>query len=139
MASPMTGTSLGRSVYQELLEFTWLDLAQSKSDMAARAWKAWKDYGIAKDEETHYCLVRLVGLPVRGGVLCTFDLLPYGESIFTETVSTYSEKPEPAGITADILGTVALMFGENYINKLSPYTAQRITKWVTSVERIVSK
>ena len=107
--------------------------------MAARAREAWKDYGIAKDEETHYCLASLVGLPVRGGVLCKFDLLPYGESIFTETISVYSEKPGLVDTVSNILGTIVVMFGENYINKLFPCTATRITKWATSVERIVSK
>lgn len=127
------------TVYQELLEFTRLDLAQGDSDMASRAREAWKDYGIAEDEEIHYCLIRLVGLPVMGGVLCTFDLLPYGESIFTETISVYSEKPGLVDTVTNILGAIAVMFGESYVNKLFPYTATRITERATSVERIVSK
>lgn len=36
MASPVAGTSIGRTVYQELLEFTWLDLAKGGSNMAKR-------------------------------------------------------------------------------------------------------
>lgn len=139
MAPPIAGTSLGSTVYRELLEFTWLDLAQGDSDMASRARKACEDYGIAKDEEVHYCLIRLVSLPVMGGVLCTFNLLPYGESIFTETISVYSEKPRLVDTVTNILGTIVAMFGESYVNKLFPYTATRITKWATSVERIVSK
>lgn len=137
MASSVAGTSLGRTVYQELLEFTWFDLVQGDSHMASKAREAWADCGIAKDLETHYCLIRLVGLPIKGGVMCTFDLLPYGESVFKETVSTHSK--EPANTTLNILGTVSLMFGENYIDKLLPCTAKRITKWVKSVERIVGK
>ena len=139
MASSIAGTSLGSTVYQELLEFTWLDLTQGGSHMASRARKEWEDCGIAKDEETHYCLIRLVGLPIRGGVLCTFNLLPYGESIFTETISVYSEKPGLVDTVSNILGTIGLMFGENYIDKLFPYTTKRIIKWATSVERTISK
>ena len=137
MASPVTGTSLGKTVYQELLEFTWFDLAQGDSHMAFQAREAWEAYGIAKDEEVHYCLIRLVGLPVRGGVLCTFDLLPYGESVFKETTSIYSE--ESANTTLDILGTIGMVFGVDYIDKLFPRTAKRIAKWVKSVERIIGK
>lgn len=137
MASPVTGTSLGRAVYQELLEFTWSDLARGISHMAFQAREAWVDCGIAKDQETHYCMIRLVGLPVKGAVMCTFDLLPYGESIFKETVSIHSK--EPANTTLDILGTIGMMFGVNYIDKLFPYTAKRVTKWVKSMERIISK
>lgn len=139
MALPIAGTSLGNTMYLELLEFTWLDLAKGDSYMASRARKAWEDHGIAKDEETHYCLIRLVGLPVRGGVLCTFDLRPYGESIFTDIISVYSEKSGLVDTVSHILGTIVVMFGENYINKLFPCTVTRITKWATSVERIVSK
>lgn len=139
MAPPIAGTSLGSTVYLELIEFTWLDLAKGGSYMASRARKAWEDYGIAKDEETHYCLTRLVGLPVRGGVLCTFDLQPYGESIFKDTISVYSEKSRLVDTVSHILGTIGVMFGGNYINKLFPYTVTRITKWAASMERIVSK
>ena len=137
MASPVTGTSLGKTVYQELLEFTWFDLAQGDSHMAFQAREAWKAYGIAKDEEVHYCLIRLVGLPVRGGVLCTFDLLPYGESVLKETTSIYSE--ELANTTLDILGIIGMVFGVDYIDKLLPHTAKRIAKWVKSVERTIGK
>jgi hypothetical protein len=137
MASPVAGTSLGRTVYQELLEFTWFDLAQGDSHMAFQAREAWKAYGIAKDKETHYCRIRLVGLPTRGGVLCTFDLLPYGESVFKETISIYSE--ESANTTLDILGTIGMVFGVDYIDKLFPCIAKRITKWVKSTERIIGK
>ena len=137
MASPIAGTSLGSTTYQGLLEFTWLDLAQGNSHMASRARKAWEDYGIAKDKETHYCLIRLVGLPIRGGVLCTFNFLPYGESIFTETILFYSEKLEPIDITTNILGTIGMMFGDNYIGTLIPHEAKKIIKWVKSVERAI--
>lgn len=137
MASSVAGTSLGRTVYQELLEFTWLDLAQGDSHMASRAREAWEDYGIAKDQETHYCLIRLVGLPIRGGVLCTFNFLPYGGSIFTETISLYSEKLEPIDITTNILGTIGMMFGDDYIDTLVPHEAKKIIKWVKSVERAI--
>lgn len=137
MASSVAGTSLGRTVYQELLEFTWFDLAQGVSYMASQARKAWVDCGIAKDQETHCCLIRLVGLPVKGGVMCTFDLLPYGESVFKETVSIHNgESVKP---TLSILGAIGMMFGENYIDKLLPYTIKRIAKWVKSVERTISK
>lgn len=137
MASSIAGMSLGRVVYQELLEFTWFDLAQGNSHMASQAREAWADCGVAKDRETHYCLIRLVGLPIKGGVVCTFDLLPYGESVFKETVSIHSK--EPANIKLDILGTIGMMFGGNYIDKLFPYTAAKIAKWVKSVERTVNK
>lgn len=137
MASSVAGTSLGRTVYQELLEFTWFDLVQGGSHMAFQAREAWADCGIVKDRETHYCLIRLVGLPIKGGVMCTFDLLPYGKSVFKETVSIHSK--EPVNIKLDILGTIGMMFGVNYIDKLFPYTAAKIAKWVKSVERILGK
>lgn len=139
MASSIAGTSLGSTVYQELLEFTWLDLAQGDSHMASRARKAWEDHGIAKDLETHYCLIRLVGPPIRGGATCTFDLLPYGESIFKETISIRSTKSKPEELTAVILGTTGMMFGVEYIDKLVPHTATSIFKWVKSVERVVDQ
>lgn len=137
MASSIAGTSLGRVVYQELLEFTWFELAQGSSHVALRAREAWADCGIAKDQETHYCLIRLVGLSIKGGIMCTFNLLPYGESVFKETFSIHSK--ESGGTTLSILGTIGMMFGENYIDKLFPHTAKRITKWVKSMERIVGK
>lgn len=139
MASPIAGTSLGSTVYQELLEFTWLDLAQGDSHMASRAREEWEDCGIPKDQETHYCLIRLVGLPIRGGVLCTFDLLPYGESVFKETISLYSKKLEPIDITTNIFGTIGMMFGDDYIGTLIPHEAKKIIKWVKSVERTADK
>lgn len=135
----MTGTSLGRTVYQELLEFTWSDLAQGDSHMASLAREVWEDRGILKDQEVHYCLIRLVGLSIMGGVMCTFDILPYGDSIFKETISIHNGTSEPVDITTNILGAVGLMFGVDYMDRLFPDTAKKIIKWVKSVERIIDK
>lgn len=139
MASPVAGTSLGRVAYQELLEFTWLDLTQGDSSMASRAREAWEDCGIVKDQETHYCMIRLVGLPIKDGVMCTFNLLPYGESVFKETFSVHSVNPGPAELAATIFGTIGLMFGIEYIDKLASCTAASILKWAISLGRITNQ
>ena len=134
-AGDFTMTSLGKCSYEFLETFNIRDVGLGYISYSRSAMAALRNSGV-KDELTHhYAKIRLTpGL--SHSVLVTISLLPYGESVYVDTVSLQSESW--AGLVTAIFAYVSSALGDRVGDRVLHHQFRKITEWLESVATVAA-
>jgi hypothetical protein len=113
--------------------FTLGDIMTGNSRYSKSALVALRNFGVRDNHEHHYAKIRLTA-GLSNSVLVAISIIPYGESVYADTVSLQCKSAGDLATT--IFAYVSNALGGRVGDKVVHWQFRKIAEWLGSVQKL---
>lgn len=119
--------------YEFLVRFSYRDIAEASNDLSARAAASMRARSYDADDVVHYARV-IVAAWCPESATITITLMPYGRSIYSETVTVRYDCA--SSLVRNVMGHIEASTGPRVSDSVARMEIGRLAEWAESVELI---